>query len=324
MSRDRQAAQVRAAWQRRESLQSAGTTSAFRLINGAGDGLPGITVDYFDGVLVANLYDDALEDAVLIDALAQAVPGATAVYVKRRPRNPSRLSADQTAVLSPATPVWGVARPDLVVQENGLRFQIQPGDGLSTGLFVDMRDTRALVQSRSQGRMVLNLFAYTCAFGVAAMSGGATRVLNIDASRRVLEWGKRNYALNGLTVDDYDFVYGEAFDWLRRLARRGALFDLVVCDPPSFSTVKGRPFSATQHYGALVGASLPVTAPGGLFLCCANEASLPRVTFQAACLQAIRDAGRAARVVYSGGASRIDHPQAAGRDDPLKVMLIEV
>ncbi len=315
---------VRRAWDRRAPLRDIGETSAYRLINGAGDGVPGVTVDYYGGALVANFYDDSVQDAVLCEALVQTVPCVTAIYGKRRPRSLSRLSAAQTAALAPAAPLWGVARPDLIVRENGLRFEVRPGDGLSTGLFLDMRDTRAMIRSRAQARTVLNLFAYTCAFGVAALTGGAERVLNIDASRRVLEWGRRNYAHNHLVVDDYDFVYGEAFDWLRRLSRRRTQFDLVICDPPSFSSVKGRAFSVARQYGELVAATLPLLPSGGLLLCCANEAGLKRDAFRAICLQSARAAGRTARIVHAGGASRIDHPQTAGRDDPLKVILLDV
>ena len=85
-----------------------------------------------------------------------------------------------------------------------------------------MRETRARVRAWAAGKRVLNCFAYTCGFGVAATAGGATRVLNLDLSKSALEWGKANYRANGFTPDDHDFVYGDVFDWLARLARRGA------------------------------------------------------------------------------------------------------
>src|SRR5262249_41997149 len=138
---------VHVAWGRRGPLRDTGGTSAYRLINGAGDGLPGITVDHYDGVLVANFYDDSVQEAVLCEALAQAVPRFTAIYGKRRPSSLSRLSPEETAALAPETPLWGVARPEVIVRENGLCFEVRPRDGLSTGLFLDMRDTRALISS---------------------------------------------------------------------------------------------------------------------------------------------------------------------------------
>jgi len=207
--------------QRRSSFDHTGATTAYRLLNGAGDGLPGLTVDRYGEVVVANLYDrcPAREDTLVVTLAGTT--GARAVYVKRRPRSATRLSTAQVAALAPATPAWGTAVDEILVREHGLRFLIRPGAGLSTGLFLDMRETRARARELADGRTVLNLFAYTCAFGVAAAVGGAARVLNVDVERPALEWGQQNYHLNGLSPDPYDFVHGNAFDWLHRLARRG-------------------------------------------------------------------------------------------------------
>jgi 23S rRNA (cytosine1962-C5)-methyltransferase len=315
---------VQRAVQRRSSFDHAGATTAYRLLNGAGDGLPGLTVDRYGEVVVANLYDrgPASEDT-LIAALA-GTAGVRAVYVKRRPRSATRLSAAHVEALAPTTPAWGAAVDEILVREHGLRFLIRPGAGLSTGLFLDMRETRARVRELADGRTVLNLFAYTCAFGVAAAVGGAARVLNVDLARPALEWGQQNYRLNGLSPEPYDFVHGDAFDWLRRLARRGTRFDIVIADPPSFSSVKGRAFAVARDYAQLAAACACVVAPGGLLLCCANEVRLPRRAFRAACLQGLRDASRIARVRSFDGASPLDFPMPPGTEDPLKVLLLEL
>ena len=133
--------------------------------------------------------------------------------------------------------------------ENGLRFLMRPASGLSTGLFLDMRETRA----RSGAPPAAGAASSTCSPTPAPSAwpptaGGATRVLNLDAARPALRWGMENYALNGLAADPYDFVYGDAFDWLGRLARREQPFDVVIADPPSFSSVKGRRFAAARDY----------------------------------------------------------------------------
>jgi 23S rRNA (cytosine1962-C5)-methyltransferase len=187
-----------------------------------------------------------------------------------------------------------------------------------------MRETRARVQALAAGRTVLNLFAYTCAFGVAACAGGATRALNLDAARPALRWGMENYALNGLPADPYDFVYGDAFDWLGRLARRGTRFDLVIADPPSYSSVNGRRFTVARDYAALTAACARVAAPGGLLLCCANEEALPRRAFRAACLRGVGEAGRSVRAVAYDGAPVLDFPTLPGQDSHLKVLLLNV
>ena len=106
-------------------------------------------------------------------------------------------------------------------REEGLTYLIRSDRGLSSGLFADMRETRGRVRAWAEGKTVLNTFAYTCGFGVAATAGGAARVLNLDLSRNVLAWGQENYRLNGFEPDAHDFVFGDVFDWLARFARRG-------------------------------------------------------------------------------------------------------
>jgi len=329
---------------RRKPLARDEATTVYRLLNGAADGVPGATADRYGAVVVVNLYDadgvawetgasretgvrreagGAVPEQALVQALA-GLPDVRGVYVKRRPRTAARLSDEQTAALAPSRPAWGARSDELAVRENGLHYLIRPGAGLSTGLFPDMREARARVRALSAGRAVLNLFAYTCAFGVAALSGGATRALNIDAARPALQWGQDNYTLNGLDADPYDFVYGDVFDWLGRLARRAARFDLVIADPPSYSTVKGRRFAASRDYAALAEACARVVAPGGLLLCCSNEARQSRRAFQAACLHGIAAAGRAACVRSYDGAPEIDFPRQPGEEGHLKGLSLEI
>ncbi len=317
---------VRAA-ARRAPLADDAATTAYRLVNGAGDGLSEVTIDRYDNVFVLNLYDEDRDPRPYVAALA-ALPGARAVYLKRRPRSAARLSAAQTAALAPDTPTWGERIDSVTVRENGLSYLIRPGAGLSPGLFLDMREPRAHVRALADGGAVLNLFAYTCAFGVAAAAGGAGRVLNIDAARPALAWGRENYALNGLPADPYDFVYGDAFDWLARLTRRaavqGQVFDLVIADPPSYSTVKGRRFTVSRDYATLAAACTRVAAPRGHLLLCANEARLPRQTFQRDCLRGVAEAGRAARVRSYDSAPALDFPTPPGAESHLKVLLLEL
>ncbi len=347
---------VARAIERRKPLARDDSTTVYRLLNGTADGVPGATADRYGAVVVVNLYDadgvaretsaagragaageagvagetgvrrgagGAVPEQALVRALA-TLPDVRGVYVKRRPRTAARLSDEQTAALAPSRPAWGARSDELAVRENGLHYLIRPGAGLSTGLFPDMREARARVRALSAGRAVLNLFAYTCAFGVAALSGGAARALNIDAARPALQWGQDNYTLNGLDADPYDLVYGDVFDWLGRLARREARFDLVIADPPSYSTVKGRRFAASRDYAALAEACARVVAPGGLLLCCSNEARQSRRAFQVACLQGVATAGRAARVRSYDGAPDIDFPRLPGDEGHLKVLSLEL
>ena len=140
---------------------------------------------------------------------------------------------------------------------------------------------------------MLNCFAYTCGFGVAASAGGASRVLNLDLSKAILERGQANYRANSLAPDPHDFVYGDVFDWLARLARRHELFDLVVIDPPSFSKTKTRRFSAAQDYGRLAALAGAIAAPDGVLVACCNLAGWPWRAFRESVLSGAGGAAEA-------------------------------
>jgi 23S rRNA (cytosine1962-C5)-methyltransferase len=157
-----------------------------------------------------------------------------------------------------------------------------------------MREVRQWLRGAASGRTVLNLFAYTCSLGVCACLGGAARTLNLDVSKSYLEWGKQNYSLNGLAVDDRDFIYGDAFDWLRRFARRDERFELVIVDPPSFSST---PFSVTRDYVRLVGAAARVVARGGTLLAATNHAATTEERFDAWIHKGLELAGRRGQFV---------------------------
>jgi 23S rRNA (cytosine1962-C5)-methyltransferase len=216
-------------------------TTAYRVVNAEGDGLPGITVDWFDRVAVLALYREAspAEEKALADALIAL--GARSVYLKRRPREARVAAGTRREELAPERPLRGEPVSELEVTEAGLRFLIRPGQGLSVGLYLDARDARGWVRQNAGGARVLNCFAYTCGFGLAALVGGAARAVNVDVSRRVLDWGEANLRLNGLVPERRDFLAGDTFDELARFARRGEQFDLVVLDPPAFARTRKSP-----------------------------------------------------------------------------------
>lgn len=320
---------LRLAVERRAPLRADPRTAIYRLVNAAADGLAGLTVDRFGEALVASLYDedDRLPPqpipAALVETLAE-VTGARRIYVKYRPKQASRLSDEQMALLASPQPVYGPDEPEFVAHEDGLAYLIRPGDGLSSGLFSDMRESRGRVRVWSAGRRVLNCFSYTCGFGVAAMAGGAQRVLNLDLSKVALAWGQDNYRANGFEPDVRDFVFGDVFDWLARLARRDERFDLVILDPPGFSRTKSRKFAAAQDYGELAVLAARCVAPGGRLLACCNVAELPWRSFRDRLLTSLADAGRPAKVggVYHEPA--VDFPAPLAQAPYLKMVLLDL
>jgi 23S rRNA (cytosine1962-C5)-methyltransferase len=308
--------------QRRAPLAADPATTAYRLVHGAADGLGGITVDRFGDVLVVNFYEEFPSRAqkALIAALAD-VCQPRAIYLKQRPPEASRITEAEMERLAPPTPAWGEPCDQVTVLEDGLCYVIRPGAGLNVGLFLDMREMRGRVRAWADGKTVLNCFAYTCGFGVAATAGGASRVLNLDLSRSALAWGQENYRANGFVPDDYDFVYGDAFDWLGRFARRGQTFDVVIVDPPGFARAHGRPFSAMRHYARLAEMAARVVSVRGLLIACCNVAALTRRDFRRQVEQGIAAAGRAAEVVGVFSEPAVDFPVPPGEAPYLKLLV---
>jgi 23S rRNA (cytosine1962-C5)-methyltransferase len=155
----------------------------------------------------------------------------------------------------------------LVVEEQGLKFWVNLGDYLDTGLFMDHRNTRARVRSEAKGQRFLNLFAYTGAFTVYAAAGGAAHSVSVDLSNTYLDWAEENLVLNGLAAPRHVLVRADAKAWLEDQAEHGdEVFDLIVCDPPSFSTSKrmSGTFDVQRDHVRMLEHLRALMAPGGV------------------------------------------------------------
>jgi 23S rRNA (cytosine1962-C5)-methyltransferase len=193
-----------------------------------------------------------------------------------------------------------MAPDELAVRENGLRFALRLAEGGGAGLFLDQRENRRRLLTGhiapdftiARPARLLNAFAYTCGFSVCAAAGGA-HATSLDLSRKYLDWGKRNFVLNSLEPAAHDFIFGDAFEWFRRLGRKGRLFDVIVLDPPTFSRSKEHGvFKAEKDYGALTAAALPLLARDGILLASANAATWKPERFLEAVMLAVSRAGR--------------------------------
>ena len=310
------------ALERRQPLREDGRTTAFRWLNGGADGFPGVTLDLFGDVGVLSTYDR--QDPGPVAEAAMELLSLRAVYGKARPRQAGTLGGEERAARAPAAPLRGEPVETVEVSEQGLRFRIRPGEGLAVGLYLDMREARGWVRSHAQDRTLLNCFAYTGAFAVAARAGGATRAVDVDLSRRSLRWAEENARLNAQSPPPTDRIAGDVFDWLRRLARKGERFDAVVLDPPGFARGKTGTFSASQDWPDLVGQAAPLVAPGGWLLAACNVAALPARRFEAALAEGVRRAGRTAEEVARPDASSLDFPVPHGEEAPLKVRVLRL
>jgi 23S rRNA (cytosine1962-C5)-methyltransferase len=196
------------------------------------------------------------------------------VYRKVFQKDRSAGSRPLEKVHSDAGPWIGSAvEPEIKVREDGLVFIVRPYDGYATGLFLDHRLNRKRIRELVSGRRLLNTFAYTCAYTVAAAAGDARETVSVDVSRKALEWGKRNLSANGLSPDGHLFSCSDVFDYFRRAERQGRRFDVVILDPPTFSRTRrpARVFALEQDLGRLVEGGLGLLDPGGRLLLCVNH-----------------------------------------------------
>jgi 23S rRNA (cytosine1962-C5)-methyltransferase len=274
---------VRAPIELRAVLIEPAQTNVFRLVHGASDRWPELFVEKLGDFLLAQsgavLSPPQRE---LLETLARE-HRARGVYHKLLNRDVRRSGREQS---SPQL-VFGEPAPgQFTILENGLTFEMSFNEGYSVGLFLDQRDNRRrflmnhvaadfpLWPDGLKGAHVLNTFAYTCGFSVAAAKAGAVTT-SLDLSKKYLEWGKRNFALNQLDPSEHDFIYGDTFDWMRRLAKKGRLFEIIVLDPPTFSQSKeSGVWQAEKHYEKLVSAALPLLKPEGVLLASTNAAGL--------------------------------------------------
>lgn len=237
-------------WQAtRAGLRADPDTTCYRLINGAADGHPGWVVD---------VYGEHVWVQQAAGAPLGPLPEARGVYLTRARKDRSR------GQQMPPELFRGEPAPEFdAVAEHGTRYVVQLGEQLSTGLFLDQRPQRAWLARHAGGMRVLNTFAHAGGFSVAAAAAGAETV-SIDLSKSWLERIPLQLAAAGIDPAGHDTIYGDVFDWIRRLAKRGERFDLVILDPPSTSvgTTKRR-WSAAKDYPELVRLALPLVAPGG-------------------------------------------------------------
>ncbi len=288
----------------RAALIEPEATNAFRLIHGASDGWPGWYVDRLGDYLLSQ--SESPLDTLHREELArlQALLSARSVYHKTLTRQA------RCTTVSEASPrlVLGETAPErFSVRENGVQFELSFTEGYSVGLFLDQRDNRRRFLTghiasgldlqtehgtRNTSLQILNAFAYTCGFSVCAALGGA-RTTSLDLSKKYLEWGRRNFALNGLDPAEHDFIYGDVFDWLKRLAKKARSFDVVALDPPTFSQSKAHgAFRAEKDYGKLVATALPLLKPGGMLFTSTNAAGWSPESFLASVESAVQAARR--------------------------------
>ncbi len=279
--------------ERRQSLIRQKRTQAFRVFSGIADGIDGVFVDVYGEGAVLIIYEGraprsfnhSAEAAAVLEVLKPI--GVRAVYVKPFARDRSQLGGDLPDLATNPVPAAGEMVPEaIVIREVRWQLEIRLYDGLSTGLFLDQRENRAwtvdwCARRTAAGRStsVLNTFAYTCAFSVAAAMSGALTT-SVDVSGRYLDWGKRSFGLNNIDIAAHRFAKMDTFEFFHYAGRKGLRYDLIILDPPSFAAgskkKKIRPWSSVDDYARLVHDASHLLNPGGVIFASTNTQALCR------------------------------------------------
>ena len=290
----------------REALPAAKHTNALRLVNGESDGLPGLVVDRYADVLVAQFLAAGVErwrDPIL-DALVE-LSGCEAIFER---------SDAEVRKLEGLEPRVGFARGNrnatrCPIIEYGLNFRVDVEQGQKTGFFLDQRENRQRVRALAAGREVLDGFSYTGGFSIAALAGGAKRVTALESSAPALEVAKENLAANPLDASRVEFVQADVFAKLREFRDRNARFDLIVLDPPKFAPSAAQVEKAARAYKDINLWALKLLAPGGLLATFSCSGGVSAELFQSIVAGAGLDAGADAKIIERFGAAA-DHPVA--------------
>ena len=277
-------------------LHGSENTTCYRLVHGEGDNLPGLIIDYYDGVCVMQAHSAGMFRAKhhIADAL-QKVYGDTlkAVYDKSSGTAPFKAGLD--LVDGYLYKREDFVSDELVVLENGQKFIVNWTEGQKTGFFLDQRDNRALVGSLAKGRNVLNLFCYTGGFSIYALANGAEHVDSVDSSKKAMMMVDRNVAENGFEPSRHTSLCCDAIEYLRDVPE--GKYDLMIVDPPAFAKHRGALKNALRAYQRLNAAAISKVASGGFVFTYSCSQVVDKEAFALAVFSAAAQCGRSVRIL---------------------------
>ena len=272
------------------------STNCYRLVHGEGDNLPGLIIDYYDGVCVLQAHSVGMFRAKkqICDAL-QKVYGSDLKAVYDKSSGTAPFKAGLELVDGYMYRREGFSDDEQTVLENGHKFIVNWTEGQKTGFFLDQRDNRSLVGSLAKGRNVLNLFCYTGGFSIYALAGGAVHVDSVDSSKKAMMMVDRNVALNGFDASKHTSLCCDAIDYLKN-APEGK-YDLMIVDPPAFAKHRGSLKNALRAYQRLNAAAIAKVAPGGLVFTYSCSQVVDKESFALAVFSAAAQTGRSVRIL---------------------------
>jgi 23S rRNA (cytosine1962-C5)-methyltransferase len=260
---------LKAAFDRREHFFQSSETTAFRVFNGEGDGIGGLTIDYFDGYYVITWYSKGIYHfrEFIIDSLKNLVE-YKAIYQKKRFDESGKYIEEDDFVAGER------GEFPIIVKENGVKIAVYLNESAMVGVFLDQKDVRKTLRDRyTQGKRVLNTFSYTGVFSVFAALGGATKTTSVDLANRSKSKTIEQFNVNGIDEGTQEIIVEDVFKYFKYAVKKGLLFDVVILDPPSFARSKKFVFSAEKDYKNLLKEAISITEDNGIIIASTNSSS---------------------------------------------------
>jgi 23S rRNA (cytosine1962-C5)-methyltransferase len=257
---------IKQAIEERQQFYNSSDTTAFRVFNGEGDGIGGLTIDFFDGFYLISWYSEGIyqfKDWV-IQALKNIVE-YKGIYQKKRFDTKGQYIEEDDFVMGER------GQFPIIVKENGVNFAIYLNDGAMVGVFLDQREVRKLIRDKyAYEKTVLNTFSYTGAFSVFAAVGGASKTTSVDLANRSLDKTKEQFKINGIDPATESIVVEDVFHYFKYAVKKNLSFDMVILDPPSFARSKKHTFSAEKDYKNLLKEAITITENDGVIVASTN------------------------------------------------------
>lgn len=284
---------IKKAIQNREAFFNNPHTTAFRIFNGEGDGIGGLTIDFFDSYYMVSWYSAGIYSfkEEVYEALAETVD-YKAIYEKKRFDTKGQYMEQDDFVMG--TP----GEFPIIIKENSMNYAVNLNDGAMTGIFLDQREVRLAIRERyADGKNMLNTFSYTGAFSVAASLGGAVKTTSVDVAKRSLAKTIEQFSVNNIDYESQDIKVMDVFNYFKYAQRHNLKFDLVVLDPPSFARTKDRTFSTAKDYPKLLVDTIAIMEKNGIIVASTNNASFGMKKFKSFIDQAFKESKTAYKIV---------------------------
>lgn len=272
--------------EKRLGLYNNPKTTAFRVFNGEGDGIGGLTIDFFNGYYLINWYSQGIYSfkEQIVEALKKSVE-YDAIYEKLRFEGQTPENADGFIVGTPAT-------FPIVIKENGVNLSIFFDEGAMVGLFLDQREVRRTIRFQyAKGKAVLNTFSYTGAFSVFAALGGAKTTTSVDLANRSMEHTQKNFELNNVSLENHQILVEDVFHYFKFALKKGLSYDLLILDPPSYAKSKDFTFSAEKDYPSLLAEAIRITRNNGVIVASNNSSTITLDKFKQIIGRGFNEAG---------------------------------